>query len=191
VARTKGFDEREALRKILSLFWEKGYFQSSMEDILKAGGISKQSIYDTYGNKKDLFLKTLVLYREETVALIEDQVKQRLAKGGSTLDIIHDLVFHQDGRGCLAINSMLEFRDTDADVKCEIDSLLAFTKEIIKALISVGQERGEITSLMSGEHITEVLMNARTGFQVGQDYKMSPEELNNIANWTIDLIRAR
>jgi hypothetical protein len=33
-------------------------------------------------------------------------------------------------------------------------------------------------------------MNARTGFQVGQNYKLSSTDLKNIANWTIDLIRA-
>jgi hypothetical protein len=33
-------------------------------------------------------------------------------------------------------------------------------------------------------------MNARNGFQVGQFHKMKAEDLNNAANWTIDLIRA-
>jgi hypothetical protein len=49
---------------------------------------------------------------------------------------------------------------------------------------------GEITKKMPCEHITEALMNAQTGFQIGQNYKLPSVDLKNIADWTIDLIRA-
>jgi TetR/AcrR family transcriptional repressor of nem operon len=100
------------------------------------------------------------------------------------------MVFYYDGKGCLAINSMVEFKASDKNVRKEIDASLLFSKEIINKLVIQGQANGEITDKMPCEHITEVLMNARTGFQVGQNYKLPPADLKNIANWTIDLIRA-
>lgn len=190
MARTKEFDDVKVLRDILMLFWKKGYYQSSLDDILRAGGISRQSMYNTYGDKRALFLKALALYREETRQLIEEKVNDLLEKGVSCLDILRDMVFYHDGKGCLAINSMVEFKASDKNIRKEIDALLLFSKKIINKLVARGQASGEITKKLPCEHITETLMNARTGFQVGQNYKLSSTDLKNIANWTIDLIRA-
>jgi TetR/AcrR family transcriptional repressor of nem operon len=191
MARTKSFDEAEVLHNILMLFWRKGYCQTSLDDILKAGGISRQSVYDTYGNKKTLFLKTLALYRDESKRIIENRLTELLDEGVSCLSILRDMVFFNDGKGCLAINSMMEFKASDEGVCKEVDALLLFMKEMIGKMVAVGQANGEITTSLPCEHITEVLMNARTGFQVSMDYRVSDEELENIANWTIDLIRIR
>jgi TetR/AcrR family transcriptional repressor of nem operon len=190
MARTKEFDEIKVLRDILTLFWEKGYHQSSLDAILQAGGISRQSMYDTYGDKKALFLKALALYRNETKRVIEEKINALLEKGAPCIDILRDMVFYHDGRGCLAINSMVEFKASDKNVRKEIDALLLFSKEMIHKLVAHGQANGEITDKIPCEHITEALMNARTGFQVGQNYKLPSANLKNIANWTIDLIRA-
>ncbi|MDR2792448.1 MAG: TetR/AcrR family transcriptional regulator, partial [Treponema sp.] len=81
MARTKKFDEGKVLHDILTLFWVKGYHQSSLDDILRAGDISKQSMYDTYGDKKALFLKALALYRNETKRVIEGKIDELLEKG--------------------------------------------------------------------------------------------------------------
>jgi TetR/AcrR family transcriptional repressor of nem operon len=190
MARTKEFDEAKVLHDILMLFWEKGYHQSSLDDILRVGGISRQSIYDTYGDKKALFLKAFALYRKETRQIIEGKINALLARGEPCIDILRDMVFYYDGRGCLAINSMVEFKSSDKNVRKEIDALLLFSKEMIHKLVAHGQANGEITDKIPCEHITEVLMNARTGFQIGQNYKLPSADLKNIANWTIDLIRA-
>jgi TetR/AcrR family transcriptional repressor of nem operon len=190
MARTKEFDETKVLHDILMLFWEKGYHQSSLDDILRAGGISRQSMYDTYGDKKALFLKVLELYRKETKQIIEDKINELLEKGEPCVNILRDMIFYHDGKGCLAINSMVEFKASDKNVRKEIDALLLFSKEMIHKLVVHGQANGEITDKIPCEHITEALMNARTGFQVGQNYKLPSADLKNIADWTIDLIRS-
>ena len=57
--RTKNFDPAEVLEKAKNLFWEKGYYATSMQDLVDTLGINRASMYDTYGGKDQLFAKAL------------------------------------------------------------------------------------------------------------------------------------
>ena len=65
-----------------------------------------------------------------------------------------------------------------------------FLKEKMKFLIEKGQKHGENTTKLNSVQISDVLMNARNGLQVGEFYDMPAEIQNDIADNTIDLIRA-
>ncbi|MDR1638714.1 MAG: TetR/AcrR family transcriptional regulator [Clostridiales bacterium] len=190
MARTKEFDEIKVLNDILTLFWEKGFHQSSLEDITRACGLGKQSLYGTYGNKRELFLKTLVMYREKNISLIRSKIEELIESGEAPISILQKLLFCNDGKGCMAISSMIEFKGEDEEVRKEIVDLLCLFREMVLGLVAKGQTNGEITDKMPPERIADVLMNARNGFQVAQFHKMPGDDLNNVASWTIDLIRA-
>ena len=64
MARTKDFDEDEVLTKAMNLFWLNGYNGTSMQDLVDGLGISRSSLYDTFGDKRSLFLKTLENYKK-------------------------------------------------------------------------------------------------------------------------------
>jgi TetR/AcrR family transcriptional regulator, transcriptional repressor for nem operon len=195
MARTKSFDQEEVLNKILMMFWQKGYHQTSLQDILRAGGISKQSMYDTYGDKRTLFLKALILYREINTKAIEQRVQEELDRNTPVLEILRGMIYTSetpDGniKGCLITYSMVEFKEADDEIRTEMNKVLLFIKEKMKILIEKGQKKGEITTKLNSTQISDVLMNARNGFQVGGFYDMPAEIQNDIADSTIDLIRA-
>ncbi|HUP13390.1 MAG TPA: TetR/AcrR family transcriptional regulator, partial [Niastella sp.] len=60
--KTKQFDETEVLVKAREVFTVKGYNGTSMDDLVQATGLSRSSIYDTFGDKHGLFLKSLNQY---------------------------------------------------------------------------------------------------------------------------------
>src|ERR1700743_2351628 len=57
--RTKSFNEEDMLDKAKNLFWRKGYHGTPPQEIVDGTGLSRSSLYDTYGDKHTLFLKTL------------------------------------------------------------------------------------------------------------------------------------
>ena len=67
MARPKAFNEDEALAAAMEVFWRTGYERASLDVLLQAMGISKQSLYDTFGDKRALYLKALAHYREQTL----------------------------------------------------------------------------------------------------------------------------
>jgi AcrR family transcriptional regulator len=196
MARVKTFNEQEVLQKILRLFGQKGYCQASLEDILAAGGISRQSMYDTFGCKKSVFLKALALYREQNEAHLEKQVDESLASGVSSLEILRGVLyhgFHMDERksaGCLIVNSMIEFKETMPEIRGEIDAAFAFSRKIMEKVIAYGQNKGEISARLTAAQLTGVLINLRNGFQVGKDYDVPAHLLDDALNHAIELIRA-
>lgn len=118
MARTKAFDEQQVLVKAQELFWQKGYHATSITDLTKHLKISKSSIYETYGNKHELFLKSLEFYLSGNQTPIE------------TTDIGLEKFLHQfldsilkrawadpERKGCFAVNCTVELAAHDPQVK--------------------------------------------------------------------------
>src|SRR5277367_3156611 len=66
MARSKEFDEERVLAAAMDVFWRRGYENASLEALLGEMGIAKQSLYDTFGDKRALYLKAMALYRKRT-----------------------------------------------------------------------------------------------------------------------------
>ena len=62
MGRPRGFCLQGALEKALEVFWRHGFEGASMADLTAAMGITKPSLYASYGNKEELFRKALDLY---------------------------------------------------------------------------------------------------------------------------------
>jgi TetR/AcrR family transcriptional repressor of nem operon len=65
MSRPQEFETSEVLRNAMYVFWSKGYEAASLTDILEATGLSKSSLYATFGDKRALFLATFDAYRKE------------------------------------------------------------------------------------------------------------------------------
>lgn len=64
MAGKKQFDVDEALDKVMSLFWERGYAETSLDHIVTATGLGKGSLYGTFGGKPELFRRALDRYAD-------------------------------------------------------------------------------------------------------------------------------
>ena len=64
MARTREFDPDQALDKAMALFWRKGYSSTSMDDLVKATGVSRYGLYEVFKNKRELYRRSLQRYWE-------------------------------------------------------------------------------------------------------------------------------
>jgi len=193
LARTKKFDEGATLEKILNLFWQKGYHQATLADILLATGIKKQSMYNAYGDKRSVFIKVLRLYREKNSLAMTQYVNSSLKDKKTAIQMLHELFYinpeaNGNIRGCLMINSMVEFKECDEEIRAEIDALLVFFEQILTQIVTIGQNSGELITTLSSSQIVDIFMNTHRGFQVAKDYDILSKDLNQIANSLIKLV---
>ncbi|TQK42035.1 TetR family transcriptional regulator [Brevibacillus sp. AG162] len=71
MGRNKEFDTSVVLRKAMEVFGHYGYEGTSLQLLLDGLGIARQSLYDTYGTKKELFISAVKHYvNEKTEAVI-------------------------------------------------------------------------------------------------------------------------
>jgi len=61
--KTETFDRNEVLEKVTTLFWDKGYSATSMQDIVDASGLNRSSIYNSFGDKYQLFTTSINYYQ--------------------------------------------------------------------------------------------------------------------------------
>src|SRR5215212_5480036 len=70
MARPREFDAATALDQVMNVFWSKGYEATSLDDLCAATGLSRSSLYATYGGKRDLLLQSVDRYVEQRSPVI-------------------------------------------------------------------------------------------------------------------------
>src|ERR1700724_2254007 len=119
MARPKEFDQERALHRAISMFSQKGFAATSTDDLMRAMDLGRQSMYDTFGDKRALFLKALEVYVSENVRAMNVEPRAQ----GSPLAAIRSTLVHFSERkdlsstdGCMGINAICEFGMRDEDV---------------------------------------------------------------------------
>ena len=67
--RPRAYDPQAAIARAAETFWKAGYAGTSLDDLVEATGMNRPSLYAAFGDKRDLYLKTLEHYRDEGRAL--------------------------------------------------------------------------------------------------------------------------
>ena len=63
--RPREFDPQSALQTAIQVFGEKGYDDTSVDEVVKRSGVAKYGIYGTFGPKRELFKKVLQQYARD------------------------------------------------------------------------------------------------------------------------------
>ena len=103
MARSKEFNEEEALDKAMEIFWKQGYEKTSIQDLVDQMGIHRRSLYDTFGDKHSLFVQTLERYESLIAAQIRNQITEEMTTVESIRKIFELAVYSDNAspKGCL------------------------------------------------------------------------------------------
>jgi TetR/AcrR family transcriptional repressor of nem operon len=170
MARTKDFDENEVLNKAIAIFWHKGYNGTSMQDLVDGLGISRSSLYDTYGDKHALFIKALESYQaagSAKVCAITDAAGSARDTIKKLLELIAgELLDDQKHKGCFMVNAEVEIGPHDPEVSkmvCESDQHM---EDALYLVIKKGQESGEIANKQDARALARFTFNTVKGIRV-------------------------
>ncbi len=146
--RTQEFDANEALDRAVALFWKKGFFDSSMDDLVKATGVSRYGIYGTFGNKREFFKASLRSYADRIVSHMQRPLRKRdasLAEIQEYFAKLLQLAGSDRGRlGCLICNTATEVAPHDEDVGRAVRAVFDEYSRVFKRALRNAQARGEI-----------------------------------------------
>ncbi|UWX61195.1 TetR/AcrR family transcriptional regulator [Chryseobacterium oranimense] len=189
--RNKEFDYTEKLEVVRNLFWEKGYHNTSMHDIVAAMKLNRSSIYDTYGNKHDLFLKCLSNYAvfKENQYSKASQAKDR---GIDSLEyIIRDVVDQTlaDNRACLIVKTIFEVAPSDQEVKQFILKSGAVLQTILERSILQARAEGDIRSESSSSVIARYILASFSSFWSHYILTQNKKEVTEMVDFLMEQIR--
>jgi TetR/AcrR family transcriptional repressor of nem operon len=162
----KRFDREEVLKKAMELFWNQGYAATGMTQLLTHMGIGRQSLYDTFGDKKTLYLAALERYFE----FLGEQWRIELDAPGSPLGSLKGLfrrmveVAERSGFcGCFIGNATAEFGDDDKDVCRILATALGRMEEMLTGVLQRAQEVGELSPQARPRDLAKLLLVTTQG----------------------------
>ncbi|SFE24723.1 transcriptional regulator, TetR family [Paenibacillus algorifonticola] len=87
MARSKEFEINVVLDKAMDLFWRQGYEKTSIQELVQGMGIHRRSLYDTFGDKHQLFMDVLNRY----TSTLNSNITNRIHRSNSAKEAIRQL----------------------------------------------------------------------------------------------------
>ncbi len=200
MARTKEFDRDKALETAEKLFRKAGYGNTTTEDLRLAMGIGRQSFYDTFKGKHEVFVESLRKYNsgrgQRMLALISGRGQRMLALIQAHADPLKALEFalvdianestEDRALHCLGVSSTIEFGTTDEVIRSINDQAGKFFDalfvDLIRKAIVAKQLRPSLDEKTTSQYIQTVLSGLRVAARGGA----RPKDLGEVARIAIE-----
>jgi TetR/AcrR family transcriptional regulator, transcriptional repressor for nem operon len=149
MARPKEFEPDAALAAAVDTFWGRGFDATSLDTLMGAMHIGRQSLYDTFGDKRELYLRALDAYRQSTQSAMRALFAsgRRLSEcfGAMLFGIVNESRAEHE-RGCLLLAASLERNLDDKDIARLVRTNQAEVEAIFEQALRDAQQRGELAA---------------------------------------------
>lgn len=161
--RNKEFDYDEKLTEARNLFWKKGYNATSMNELVDAMEINRSSIYLTYGNKHELFIKSLGNYIKKK----DEQYRLAAEKSTEPLQAVKNIIYSVyesalEESNCLFTNTIFELGSSDKEVSKLLTKQTLKAVELMERLLTEAIENGSLKSSKDSRAIAYFLVSGLT-----------------------------
>ncbi len=158
------------------MFSSKGYSETSMDDIVRATGVSRYGIYGTFGNKRELFEQALERYadgmgRQSYLHLLEPDAS--LAHIRLIFDDrIEAMCGSSENKGCMFVHTAMELAPHDHEIKGVLQKFMKRMSKAFSIGLESAKERHEVKEDLdvraAGDFLTGAMFGlavlARSGF---------------------------
>jgi TetR/AcrR family transcriptional repressor of nem operon len=170
MARPREFDEEAVLDAATDCFWRDGYEASSVRALAARMGIAAPSLYNAFGDKRELFRRVLDRYAarstRERIARLETSLPPKEAIRAFLGEIIERSLDDRERRGCLLVNSALEIAPHDAGLGGEIAARLGEIEAFFRRAIIRAQADGAAPARRSPDDLARLLLAVVLGIRV-------------------------
>jgi AcrR family transcriptional regulator len=184
MARPKEFDQDKALHNAIRLFSQQGFAATSTDELMRVMDVGRQSMYDTFGDKRALFLKALELYVTESVQSIGVELDRK----GSALSAVRDALVSFAERkdlcsseGCMGLNAIGEFGPRDADVTRITRNAARIQRQNLMKVFARAKIHGEVDADADLEGMADFFESTLAGIRMAAKAGKSRQALRKVA----------
>lgn len=154
----------------MDVFWDRGYHDASLPDLLAAMDLSRGSFYKAFGDKRGIFLRALDVYADDAVRKVSEILSGDASPKKAIRDAFTryaDLSSELKGRrGCLVILTAAEMLPGDQEITLRIATLFRRLQDLFAAAIIRGQALGEIDTTLDDRAVARFLFSQVQGMRV-------------------------
>ena len=192
MARTKEFDREEVLAKAMETFWRYGYEGTSMQTLVQNMGINRGSLYDTFGDKRSLFLAAIAHYEQTVLKEMIACLKTADAGKQTIINLFRGLVAktvsNKDCYGCLITNTAIELCPHDAETQSKVDRNFRQVASAFKQALKLARAKGEVSTHRDLDSVAQYLTSSLQGLRVVAKVNRDPQILNNIVDVILSVL---
>ncbi|MFC5448667.1 TetR/AcrR family transcriptional regulator [Paenibacillus aestuarii] len=171
MARPREFEQESALGKAMELFWTQGYERTSIQDLVEHTGVHRGSLYDTFGDKNQLFLSCLDRYRdlmkEHAFSVLEEPGEPKEVLQRYFMRLIEIATYEKTGRrGCLIANTAMELGTSDPMIAFRVEAYTLDMEIMYSKFLMRAQQQGSLKSKHNVRELARFLLSTRNGLYV-------------------------
>ncbi|MCZ4123715.1 TetR/AcrR family transcriptional regulator [Streptomyces sp. H39-S7] len=157
----KHFDPDAALERVERLFWQHGA-EASIQAVATATGLSRSSLYTTFGGKRELYLAALRRYLRHRA----QPAFRELGEDGRGLPAVGDFFRgliearcsgEYAGWGCMVVNAHVGSEGGDPAVRALLDEHHRLLRDALRAELEAADRQGQLAPGVSTDAAAEAL----------------------------------
>jgi TetR/AcrR family transcriptional regulator, transcriptional repressor for nem operon len=193
MARTKVFNEEVVLNKAVDLFWEKGYNGTSAQELVDGLGISRSSLYDTYGDKFQLYKSSLLQYRKQfggsMIAMIDSSTDFEKTLKEIFHYVVTESLQEKCSKGCFMINSTIELASHNQEIAKIVNDNMQDIEDALFRLIKKGQKAKQFSKSLSPRSLARFVFNTISGLRVASKSGADKKVFDDIVKVTLSALK--
>lgn len=190
--KVKLFDQEQALDNAMNLFWTKGYNGTSINDLVKATGLSRSSLYDTFQDKHQLYKATLKHYQAQQMkglsAVLDKQPDSKKKIEVLFAFFLNQIITQPKGQGCFMINTAAEMLNQDKELAKFAKEDFVGMEQLFLSIIKEGQRKNEIAKTHKPELLAHSLFSSYLGFRIAGQAEPDKKRLTQIIALVLEAI---
>ncbi|MDD9268573.1 TetR/AcrR family transcriptional regulator [Paenibacillus sp. GCM10023248] len=192
MARSKEFDTNLVLHKAMEVFGHYGYEGTSLPLLLEGLGIARQSLYDTFGTKRDLFLKAVKHYVNEKSSAVVAYLAETTPVKKAITDIFHvigdTLRDEQRRKECFILYSAIDQVPHDPEIAELFEQDKIRLEQALYDALVRGQKLGEFSANRDMLALARYLYHARYGLTQAAKLTDDPLVIEQITAVTLSVL---
>src|ERR1700761_1392488 len=192
MARPREFDREAVLEQARLVFWANGYAGTSTDDLVKAMGIGRQSLYNAFGDKWQLYVEALTDYQQRSTQAHAKRLQAPDSPLQGIRDLMEGLAVEDDAEralGCRGVGSACEFGAEEPQLSALRSKGSAYLHTRLVKRVREGQAAGEIDPSLSATETASYLLMSMTGIQLAARSGAKVAELRRLARFAVERLQ--
>jgi AcrR family transcriptional regulator len=184
----------EALERAVDVFWAKGYTATSTDDLLRAMRIGRQSLYNTFRDKRALYLEALEKYQRMSTAGHLQRLNGPSSPIAGLEALLVGLVSDDDDirmLGCMGVGAVCEFGSTAADIVAVRTKAAPVLHTRLLRRVREGQAAGEIDRSLDCAMAASFIEMTMQGIQLAARAGAAAGSLRSQARFALERLKPR
>jgi TetR/AcrR family transcriptional regulator, transcriptional repressor for nem operon len=185
VGRPRSFDTATVLQAVEEQFRATGYVGTSLDDVAAATGLGRGSIYAAFGDKHELFMRSLSEFCERTEARVAAALD---GPDETALERLHAFLLAQaqvgsggTGTTCMATKFVVELDGQDAEARARAAQNFAALQRRLRDCILAAQRNGDIEPSVDADLLAKLVVATTRGLDVMARAGQRADELEPVA----------